>query len=919
MPEPLDREHRPSPEALLAMANQEHRGKLKVFLGAAPGVGKTYEMLLEGHENMRNRVDVVVGIIETHGRDETKVLLIGMEVIPRKRVEYKGHTLEEMDLDTVLARQPRIALVDELAHTNAPGSRHTKRYQDVEELLAAGIDVFTTVNVQHLESLNDVIAKITGIRVRETVPDHIIEQADEIELIDITPGELIQRLQEGKVYVPHLAQQAINHYFSPGNLTALRELALRITAQRVDAQMLGYMQAHGISGPWAAGERILVAINQDPTMRQLVRSAKRRADQLRCKWTALYVQTLRYHHLNDEEQDRIAYSLRLAEKLGGEAVTLPSRDIVATMLDYAREHNVTQIILGKSRRSWWFELLHGSVVHKIVRRAGDITVSVIAGEDKDVLAQAREKVRTHRLLSPSFRFTPYIATALAVAASLAGALAIDRWLADVPNESMLFLIPVLFAAIYYGLGPSLFASVLGVLVYNFFFLSPLYTFTIADPANVLAVVMLFVVAVITSNLAARMLTQAAMASAQARTTAELYAFSKKLAATGDLTELFLATALQIGSLLNARVVLLRPEGSQLVPGAGYPHAYQLDEQDMAAARWVWNNHRPAGRGSDTLPGAKWLFLPLRTERRSVSVLGIERDGTGPMFIPEERQLLDALADLAAVAIERVRLVDEVEKARILSETERLRSALLTSISHDLGTPLASIIGAATSLRAYGDRYDEVARQELLATIQEEAERLNRFVGNLLDMTRLEAGALEPKIDSVDLVDVMGTALSRTARLLGNHRVEVDVPADLPSLQVDYMLFEQVLVNLLDNAAKYTASGSTVRIAARQQGESAIIEVMDEGEGLSPQALEQVFEKFRRIEAGDRQRAGTGLGLAICRGFVQALGGTIEARNRTDRPGAVFRIVLPVGAARPLPVSSTASPAASPATSGTDRS
>jgi two-component system sensor histidine kinase KdpD len=892
-----DREHRPTPEALLAVANRDRRGKLKVFLGAAPGVGKTYEMLLEGHENMRQRVDVAVGILETHGRPETEVLLIGMEVIPRKRVEYKGHTLEEMDLDALLRRRPKIALVDELAHTNAPGSRHAKRYQDVEELLAAGIDVFTTVNVQHLESLNDVIARITGIQVRETVPDHIIEQADEIELIDITPGELTQRLQEGKVYVPQLAQRALEHYFSPGNLTALRELALRVTAQRVDAQMLNYMQAHGISGPWPAGERILVAINEAPSTRQLVRIAKRRADQLRCKWTALYVQTSRHHELTDEERDRIAYSLRLAEKLGGEAVTLPSRNIVTTLLDYAREHNVTQIILGKARRPHWFELLHGSVVHEIVRRSGDITVSVIAGEDKGALEKARETAPTRRPVSPGLQVSSYVATTLAVAVAFAAALAIDRWLVDLPNVSMLFLVPVLFAAIRYGLLPSLFASLLSALAYNFFFLPPLYTFTIADPSNVLAAVVLFLVAVIASNLAARTRIQADMASAQAKTTAELYVFTRKLTAIGDLKDLLTATAFQIGSMLKARIVLLHPEANRLTPGAGYPHAYQLDDQDTAAAKWVWDNNRPAGRDSDTLPGVKWLFLPLRTERRAVGVLGIEREGTGPMFTPDEQHLLDALADLTAVAIERVQLVDEVEQAKLQSETERLRSALLTSISHDLGTPLASIIGAITSLRTYGRQYDESAREELMATIQDEAERLHRFVGNLLDMTRLEAGALKPKIEGVDLTEVVGTALTRTAHVLAHHRIEVDIPADLPPLQVDYVLLEQVLVNLLDNASKYTPPESTVRIAAQAQNESVVIEVIDEGEGIPPQALEQVFEKFRRLEAADRQRAGTGLGLAICRGFVQAMGGTIEVRNRTDRSGAVFRIVLPLVPAR----------------------
>jgi len=888
-----ERDGRPSPEALLAAAKQEDRGRLKIFLGAAPGVGKTYEMLLAAQGRRRDGVDVVVGVVETHGRRETEELLEGLEVIPRRQVDYKGHLLSEMDLDAILQRRPKLVLVDELAHTNAAGSRHPKRYLDVEELIAAGIDVFTTLNIQHVESLNDVIAKITRIRVRETVPDSILDQADDIEVVDLAPEDLIKRLREGKVYVPHQAERAIRHYFSQGNLTALRELALRRTAQRVDEQLLSHMRAHAISGPWPAGERVLVCVSEVPGTAGLIRYARRVADHLRAPWTAIYVETARTQRLTNVERDRIADHLRLAERLGGSTITIPGRNIADEVVAYAMANNITQIVIGKSSRSRWFEMVHGSVVHELVRKTGSISVHVISADDNESIPP--KSVQTRSDFEP-IRIEPYLGSAAAVAVALGIGLLLTQFLA-VQSISLVFLTAVLASAIVWGLWPSLFAAIAGMLAYNFFFLPPLYTFTVADPENVLALFFFLIVAVIVSNLTARTRAQVVTARARAKNTAELYAFSRKVAGIGALDDLLWATAYQISSMLNVRCVLLLPvkDGEGIEVASGYPPEDQLDAAEIAAARWTWEHNRAAGRGADTLPGGKRLFLPLRTDSGPVGVVGIDRDAPGPLLTPDERRLLDALCDQAAIAIERISLAKGLDEARVLAETERLRAALLTSISHDLRTPLASILGAVSSLRSFPERYSAAEREDLLATLQDEAERLNRFVANLLDMTRLEAGAIELKLELIDVAEIVGSALQRAGNVLAGHRVEVEIEPHLPMLRLDAVLFEQVLFNLLDNAAKYSPIGSRIDMRASRDGELVEIEVVDEGPGIPPADFERVFDKFYRVQAEDRRRAGTGLGLAICRGFVEALGGWIVARNRRDRSGAVLTIRMPVAA------------------------
>lgn len=890
-----DRDPRPSPEALLKQAGQEGRGRLKVFLGAAPGVGKTYEMLAQARQRKLEGVDVVIGVVETHGRVETDLLTKSLEKIPKKRLLYKGHVLAEMDLDAILQRKPKLALVDELAHTNAPESRHPKRYMDVLELLAAGIDVYTTLNVQHVESLNDVVAKITRVHVRETVPDSVLDHADDVELVDLTPEDLLQRLKEGKVYLPETAECAAQNYFSPGNLAALRELALRRTAQRVDEQVVDYMRAHAIQGPWEASERVLVSVTERPSATALIRYTRRLADRIHAPWAAVYVETSHALQLSERERDRVADALRGAERLGGLAVTVPAATVADGIVDYAHANNFTHIVVSTRRRSRWSELLRSSSAHEIIRRVGDISVHVVPeSRASENPGEAKDELRTSaRRDGPAYAHA-YAGSLAMVLAALGVGLVLQQSLA-VSNIALVFLTAVLASAVAYGLWPSLFACFVSVLAYNFFFLPPLYTFTIADRENVVTLFVFALVAAIASNLTARVRTQAVIARLRASTTEDLYLFSRKLAGVVALDDLLWATVYQIAHMLKVRVVLLLPEGESVTVRAGYPPEDVLDDADLAAAKWVWDKGTPAGRGADTLSGAKRLFLPMRTGRGTIGIIGLDSDKPGPLLSPDQRRLLDSLADQAALAIERINLVQDIDRAHMTAETERLRSALLTSISHDLRTPLASILGSASSLKFYRETLDEAAQDELIGTIQEEAERLNHFIANLLDMTRLESGAIEPHADLIDLSDVVGSALRRAGTALARHDVEVSLPAGLPMLKLGPVLFEQALFNLLDNAAKYAPPGTAIRIQAQRNNDVVQIDVMDEGDGIPPDDLERIFDKFYRVHAVDRQRAGTGLGLAICRGFVEAMGGTITARNRKDRRGAMFTIALPVPA------------------------
>ncbi len=877
---------RPSPEALLELAKAEGRGRLKIFVGAAPGVGKTYAMLQAAARRKAEGVDVVVGVVETHGRRETAALLGELEIVPRRRVPYKGRILEEMHLDALLARRPQLAIVDELAHDNAPDSRHPKRWMDVEELLAAGIDVWTTMNVQHVESLNDVVAQITRIRVREVVPDAVLDTSD-IELVDLPPDELRQRLHDGKVYVPEQARQALEHYFSTGNLTALRELSLRRTAQRVDDQMLQYMRAHGLAGPWAASERLMACVHGGEGAAELVRYTKRLADRLKAPWTVLHVETAHGHHRDRLEQDRVADTLRLAQRLGGESLVLPGEQVAEEVLEWARANNITQIVIGSERRAAWKDFLKGSLPREIIRGAGDIKVHVLPAGGETVPPK-RVPPRAGRAALQPLAFL--VATGLVLAAAGAAVL-LDRYVA-LPNIALVFLAPVLLVALWYGLWPALASVVLASLSYNFLFTAPYYSFSIEQPENVTAIIVFTVVAIITSTLAARSRARTFVARQEAARSAALYSFARKLAGVATMDDLLWAAAHQIASMLKVEVVLLLPEGERLALQAAYPPEDQLSDADLAAATWCWQKDQAAGRGADTLPGAPRLFLPMRTGRGKLGVVGIRSDVDGPLLTPDERRLLDALLDQTAVAIERVQLAHDVDETRLLAETERLRTALLTSLGHDLKTPLASILGTISSLRSFGALYDDATRDEMLGTAQEEAERLARFLDNLRDMTRLEAGALGPKREPVDLADAVGSALRRVQRLVGGHRIATDLPSDLPLVRVDFMLVEQTLVNLLENAARYTPKGGAVEIAARHEADGLVVEVRDEGPGIEPDEIDRIFDKFYRGREGAQTASGTGLGLAVCKGFIEAMGGTIQALRQPERQGTIVRIRFP---------------------------
>jgi two-component system, OmpR family, sensor histidine kinase KdpD len=889
------RESRPASDLQLPAAEPRKTGHLKIFLGAMPGVGKTFEMLRSAQARRREGVDVVIGILDTHGRQEMRPLVAEFEQAPRRDAERDRQIVEEFDLDAVLTRKPALVLVDAMAHTNAAGGRHGKRYGDIEALLATGIDVYTTLNIEQIESLNDIAARITRIRMRETVPDGVVEAADQVEVVDLTAEDLLRRLQEGKVHIPPHAERSLKHYFSPGTIDALRRLTLRWAAERSGDRTASLLKPQSLSGSLSGKGRVLVCINEHTGCTGLVLYASRLADQLQTRWTALYVEST-IRHPDETELDRIDDCLRLASWLGGHTVTIPGGDIAFEILAYATVNSVMQIVIGKSQRSRWSEMLHGSVVRQVVRNAGKISVHVIA-EQGTVETKPPEKAlrrRTPKSLDP----LPYLLGLALVGISTAFAVSLRHYL-DPGSVGTMYVAVVLIAAVGFGFLPSLAAAFFSLLAYDFFFLPPIYSLEIDEPRDTVVAFFFSMVALITSRLASQTRSQVLIARNRARTTAELYAFSRMLAGIASIDELLWATAQQVAVMLRSRVAILlcSPEtgvtDTELTLRAAYPPDEQLGATDLTAALWARNNNRPAGHGTDTLPATEWSFLPLRTARHTVGVLAIRRDGPDTLLTPDERRLLNALADQAGVAIDRISLAAEIDETRILHETERLRSALLASISHDLRTPLAAVLGALSSLRNYEGRLDAAGRDELLSTAQEEAERLNRFVNNLLDITRLESGALDITRDPVDLADILGSAVRRAAKILDGRKVKIKIEPELPMLRLDFVLFEQVCFNLLDNAAKYSPPGSTITLTATRSDGFVILQIADEGVGIPAADLERIFDKFYRVKARDRQQAGTGLGLAICRGFVETQGGTIRAGNRTDRQGAIFTITLPI--------------------------
>jgi two-component system sensor histidine kinase KdpD len=879
---------RPDPDALLERVQRleaaSRRGRLKVFFGATAGVGKTYAMLEAARRERAAGRDTVVGLCETHGRADAAALLEGFEVLPKKKLEYRGHALEELDLDRAIARRPSLLLVDELAHTNVPGARHEKRWQDVRELCDAGIEVWTTLNVQHLESLNDVIAQITGVRVRETLPDAVFEEADEVELVDLPPEVLIERLREGKVYLAAQAKLAEEGFFRRGNLLALRELALRRTAEQIDADVLEYRRDQGIEQTWAVAEHILVCVGPSPLSATLVRAGRRMAFGLRAKLTVATVETPGTR-LSAADRARVARHLRLAEQLGAEVVGLHGERISSALLTHARSSNVTRIVIGKPTHPRWRDVLFGSLLDEVVRGSGDIDVHVISGEEGE------EPGAPERRPAPPQGARGYVAATLVVGLTTALDLLVYRGF-ELSDVAMVYVLGIVVVASRFGRGPSATAAALSVLAFDFAFVPPRFTFAVSDYRYFLTFATMLIVGLVVSSLTLRVRRQAESASAREHHTAALYALTRELAGARSVRAIAQVAVRDAGAAFGARVAVLLPDGAGHVrPLPDLEGALELDERETVVASWAFEHGEPAGLGTSTLPAAKALHSPLVSAYQVVGVLSIQPTTDTPV-LAERRQLLDAFCHKTAMALERARLLEEGHAARLRAERESLRNALLSSVSHDLRTPLAAITGAASTLLE-DDTAPLDVRREMLQTVFDEADRLNRLVGNLLDMTRLEAGDLRVKKEWMSLEEVIGTALHRLERTLHGRPVAVDLPADLPLVAIDGRLVGQVFVNLLENAAKHTPQGTPIEIAARASDKDVCVEISDRGPGVDAGEEERVFEKFYRA----RGTAGTGLGLAIARGVVIAHGGRIEALAR-DGGGATFRFTLPLGGVPP---------------------
>jgi len=875
---------RPDPDALLAASAKPGRGRLKVFLGMSPGVGKTYEMLRAARRRKAEGGDVVVGVVETHGRKDTQSLLRGLEVMPRKPIAYRERTLLEFDLDAAIARKPKLLLVDEYAHSNAPGSRHPKRWQDVEELLAAGLDVWTTLNVQHLESLVDVVWKITGVRQRETVPDGALARADEIELIDITPAELRERMAEGKVYLPETARVATERFFKIENLTALRELALRRAAQTVDDQLIHAMRVAGVEGPWAAGERILVLVGPDAMAGSLVRAGRRLSDMMMdAPWTVAHVERPSIAPPSPAAAQKLREALKLAEQLGGSTVALSGDDLVESVLDYAGRNNLTQIVVGKGRRrsrnpfrrdliSALLEETRGAAVH-VITESADGGAAAIAPRPAAVTVP----------------WLGHLGALVSVGVAGGVAFVVDQYV-ESANLAMVFMLSVLVAGLAFGLWPAVTAAAAAAFLYNFFFLAPKLTLAIGHPADVFTFAVFFAVAMTTGWLTGRVRDQARSVARRASGIAAVLVATRRLSAAARSEDAATALAEQLAAATSSGAVVLTPAGEDIAIAAASPAIEALSAGDMAAARWAWQKGEPAGAGTGTLPNASWTFRPLQGVKSRAGVVGVE-----PKAVASEdgERFVSALLDQGAVALERAEFAAAAAGAEALRRSDRLRSALFNSISHDLRTPLSTVLGSATTLIDFDKTLTAKVKADLLLSIREEAERLNRYVGDLLDMTRLEGGALTTRREWTDIRDVLRAAVQRVERRLEDRKVDRDFPEQLSMVMADPSLLEQALVNILENAIAYSPNKTTIEVAAYEDRGNVVISIEDEGRGIPTTELERVFERFRRMEEATDRGKGAGLGLAISKGFVEAMGGRIAAASPIhDDQGTRILISLP---------------------------
>ena len=872
---------RPDPDALLKAARRETRGRLKIFLGSAPGVGKTFEMLRQGAAMLAEGKDVVAGIIETHGRAETVALTSPFEVLPRHTILHGAHRLTEFDIDAMLVRRPKVALIDELAHTNAPGSRHPKRWQDVEELRDAGIDVLTTLNIQHIESLNDLVAGITRVRVRETVSDAILDDA-EIEVIDLPPDELIDRLKDGKVYVPEEASRALVHFFSKANLSALRELALRRAAQAVDRQMLDHVALSGQAGNWAASERIVVGVSDHPDAGRVIRTARRLADATRAPWTAVTVETPRTERLGAAARERVANALGLAAELGATIANVPAASVEQGLRAQVAQTRATTLVLGKVRRSGWFELLHGSVVDRLVRQLPDVAVHVLPlGEAPPASAARRQPPSL-----PQVPWRAYALSAVMVAVTTLFNIALQPVLGTNALD-MIYLVPVIASATLLGLRPALAASVLAACAYNFFFLPPIHTLTIQDPNNIVVFLVLGGVGIAAAQMAGRLRREANVGARTAAENAAIAAFGQRLGAVADENGTARATCEEVAALLGVSAQVLGPAERGQAPrciAASPPHPF-MSPVDVAAAEWALNSGEPAGRGTSTLAAADWQFHPLKTSLGIMAVLGIYAEHSGQPLPPDRRVLFSTLLGQAALAHERLQLEQEARRATVLQQRDDLRATLIAALGHDLRTPLTGVVAAAEALaRQYPDAGDA-------SLLRHQARRLQRLFADLVEMTRIESGSLDVAREAVDLTDAVAAAAHDLRAELAGHHLVLAVPPSLPLVLADPRMLHHVLVNLLDNAAKYASAGTEIRLEGQRLPAGLSLTILDQGPGLPPGEEALLFERFARVKGGD-QTGGPGLGLAIVKGFADAMGLAVSAANRGDVAGSRFVLTWP---------------------------
>jgi two-component system, OmpR family, sensor histidine kinase KdpD len=900
---------RPNPDELLARVERDksraRRGRLKIFFGAAAGVGKTYAMLLATRERRAENADVLVGWVETHGRKETLALLEGLEVLPARQIDYRGKTLHEFDLDAALKRKPSIIVVDELAHSNAPGSRHPKRWQDIEELLEAGIDVYTALNVQHLESLNDVIGQISGIRVWETVPDTVFEGANEVELVDLPPDELLVRLKEGKIYLPQQAREAINNFFRKGNLIALRELALRQTANRVDAQMLDYREDNAIRDIWQVSERVMVCIGPNTLAERLVRAGKRLANSLRAPWIVLYVETPELQRLPAEERDAVLRILRLAEQLGAETATLSAPDMGQAIIRFARERNVNKIVMGKPSRRGWKRWLMGSVVDTLIGQAHNINIYLLGSPQSEEnssynipsLSAPRRAPLPGLTMRIASKKTGYIwALLVTMVSTLLARLMFERF--ELANLAMVYLMGVVYIAMRYGRGPSVFASVLGVVMFDLFFVTPEYTFSISDTQYLFTLAAMLTVAMLVSHLMANVRSQAKVAAHRERRATVLYAISKELASSQTEADIVSTAVRHIYSEFGSRNAILLPDhGGHIVNPGGRSMKESLHKTDLSIAQWVFDHNEMAGQGTYTLPGAKAIYFPLSSDENTVmGVLALLPVNLRRIFLPEQQKLLETFLRLIAQAIHRLRMAEQTKKAHMQMEAEQLRNSLLSSISHDLRTPLATIVGSASALVDEDANISRQDKLELSHAIYAEALRMSNLVNNILDMARLDAGVVELNKQWHPVEEIVGTVLTRLHKHLESRPVKVSLPPGLPMIYADSVMIEQVLINLLENALRYTPDRSALEIIVETSSEAVYISLADRGPGLPPGQENRLFEKFTRARH-EAAQSGVGLGLAICRAIAAAHGGAMTASNRPNG-GAIFTLQLPLEQAPP---------------------